>query len=202
MHTIIIICGWKVLTLSITLLSCGFRLLNSVPILGAMRVRMTFYIDKAQLITNLSSPGWCPSHGMHSPQQYISINISERRNTGLFSVKECSLNSENFHFFNRRLGNHLLSVCCAKSLQLCPTICILMECSLPGSSVHGILQARILEWVSMPSSRGSSSPGTEPAPLMSSALADGFFITEPPVKPATSMTRVQTQALCIGSMES
>ena len=33
-----------------------------------------------------------------------------------------------------------------------------MDCSLPGSSVHGILQARILEWVAMPSSRGSSQP--------------------------------------------
>ena len=34
----------------------------------------------------------------------------------------------------------------------------LMDCSSPGSSVHGILQARILEWVAMPSSRGSSQP--------------------------------------------
>ena len=45
---------------------------------------------------------------------------------------------------------------CAKSLQLCPTLCNPMDYSLPGSSVHGILQARILEWVSMPSSRESS----------------------------------------------
>ena len=41
----------------------------------------------------------------------------------------------------------------AKSLQLCPTLCDPMNCSPPGSSVHGILQARILEWVAMPSSR-------------------------------------------------
>ena len=46
----------------------------------------------------------------------------------------------------------------AKSLQSCPTLCDPMDCSLPGSSVHGILQARILEWVAMPSSRGSSQP--------------------------------------------
>ena len=45
---------------------------------------------------------------------------------------------------------------CAKSLQLCPTLCNPMDYSLPGSSVHGILQARILEWVAMHSSRGSS----------------------------------------------
>ena len=38
-------------------------------------------------------------------------------------------------------------VLCAKSLQLCTTLCEPMDCSTPGSSVHGILQARILEWV-------------------------------------------------------
>ena len=44
---------------------------------------------------------------------------------------------------------------CAKSLQSCLTLCNTMDCSLSGSSVHGILQARILEWVAIPSSRGS-----------------------------------------------
>ena len=43
-------------------------------------------------------------------------------------------------------------------IQLCPTLCDPMDCSLPGSFVHGILQARILKWVAMPSSRGSSQP--------------------------------------------
>ena len=42
--------------------------------------------------------------------------------------------------------------------QPCPTLCDPMDCSPPGSSVRGILQARILEWVAMPSSRGSSWP--------------------------------------------
>ena len=46
----------------------------------------------------------------------------------------------------------------AKSLQSCPTLCDPMDCNPPGSSVHGILQARILEWVARPSSRGSSQP--------------------------------------------
>ena len=44
----------------------------------------------------------------------------------------------------------------AELLQLCPTLCNLMDYNPPGSFVHGILQARILEWVAMPSSRGSS----------------------------------------------
>ena len=37
----------------------------------------------------------------------------------------------------------------AKSLQLCPTLCDPMDCSLPGSSAHGIFQARVLEWVAI-----------------------------------------------------
>ena len=44
---------------------------------------------------------------------------------------------------------------CAQSLQSCLTLCDPMDCSLPGSSVHEILQKRILEWVAMPSSRES-----------------------------------------------
>ena len=47
---------------------------------------------------------------------------------------------------------------CAMSLQLCLTLCDPIDCSLPGSSVHGIFWARILEWVAMPSSRGFCQP--------------------------------------------
>ena len=47
---------------------------------------------------------------------------------------------------------------CAESVQSCPTPCNPRDCSPAGSSVHGILQARILEWVAVPSSRGSSRP--------------------------------------------
>ena len=51
----------------------------------------------------------------------------------------------------------VISVLCLVA-QSCPTLCAPMDCSLPGSSVHGILQARILEWVAFPFSRGSSQP--------------------------------------------
>ena len=50
----------------------------------------------------------------------------------------------------------------AKSLQSCLTVCDPMDCSPPGSSVHGTSQARILEWVAISSSKGSSIPGIEP----------------------------------------
>ena len=43
--------------------------------------------------------------------------------------------------------------------QLCPTLCGPMDCSQPGSSIHRIFQARILEWVAISSSGGSSGPG-------------------------------------------
>ena len=54
--------------------------------------------------------------------------------------------------------------------QLCLTLYNPMDCSLSGSSVHGILQARILEWVAISSSRGSFDPGIEPASPVSPVL--------------------------------
>ena len=59
-----------------------------------------------------------------------------------------------------------------------PTLCDPMDCSLPGSSVHGILQARVLHWVAISFSRD-----LEPT---SPALACGFFTAESPVKPDRS----------------
>ena len=56
---------------------------------------------------------------------------------------------------------HKNSLCYATSLQSCLTLFNAIDCRPLGSSVHGILQARILEWVAMPSSRGSSQPGDQ-----------------------------------------
>ena len=62
-----------------------------------------------------------------------------------------------------------------KSLQSRPTLYDAMDCSPPGSSVHGILQARILEWVVMPSSRGFSRPRDGTAFPVSPALQEDSF---------------------------
>ena len=51
---------------------------------------------------------------------------------------------------------------CAKLLQSCLTLCNPTDCSPPGSSVHGLLRARILEWSAMPSSSGSFQPRDRP----------------------------------------
>ena len=65
------------------------------------------------------------------------------------------------------------SVLCvrAKLLKSCPTRCDPMDCSPPGSSVHGILQARIMEWVAVPAS--SSTQGLNLC--LSPAMAGRFF---------------------------
>ena len=70
---------------------------------------------------------------------------------------------------------------CAQPLQLCH-LCDPMDYSLPGSSVHGILQARILEWIAMPFFRGSTQSRDWTHISCASCLADGLFTAEPPEK--------------------
>ena len=59
---------------------------------------------------------------------------------------------------------------CAKLLQLCPVLYNPRDCGPPGSSVHGILQASILEWVAQPPPRDLLNPGIESMSLKSPAL--------------------------------
>ena len=63
--------------------------------------------------------------------------------------------------------------------QSCPTLCNPTDCRPPGSSVHGTLQARILEWVGIPFSRGSAQPRDR---TRVSCMAGQCFTTEPPGK--------------------
>ena len=77
----------------------------------------------------------------------------------------------------QKAASGLSSSYCAKSLQSCLTLCDPTDCSPPGSSVPGILQARILQWVAMPSSRGSSRPRDGIHVSYAPALAGGFFTT-------------------------
>ena len=68
--------------------------------------------------------------------------------------------------------------------QMCPTLCGPMDCSPPGSSVHGILQARVLEQVAISHSRGSLPPRDWAQISTSPPLTGRFFTTEPPGKHA------------------
>ena len=65
---------------------------------------------------------------------------------------------------------------CAQSY---PTLCNFMDCSPPGSSVHGISQAKILEWVTMPCPRGSSQTRDRTDVSCIPCISGGFFTNEP-----------------------
>ena len=68
--------------------------------------------------------------------------------------------------------------------QSCPTLCDPMDCSLPGSSAHGVLQARILEWVAVPFSRDVPNTGIEPR---SPTLQADSLLAEPAGKPKNTV---------------
>ena len=71
----------------------------------------------------------------------------------------------------------VLSCMCAQSVQLCLTLCDLLDCSPPGSAVHGFSRQEYWSGLPCPSPGDLSDPGIEPASFMSPALAGGFFTT-------------------------
>ena len=79
---------------------------------------------------------------------------------------------------------------CVKSLQLCLTLCDTMNCNLQRSSVHRILQARILWWVALPSSRESSQPRNRNCNSFGSWTAGRLFTAEPLEKPIYIYTHI------------
>ena len=89
----------------------------------------------------------------------------------------------------------------SKSLQSCPTLCYPMDCSPPGPSVHGILQARTLEWAAMPFSRGSSQPRNQTrVSLMPPVLAGGFFTTSATWKASMQYPQREREKRELGSV--
>ena len=85
--------------------------------------------------------------------------------------------------------------CCALSLSR-PTFCNPMNCSPPGSSVHGTLQAKILEWVAMHSSRVSSQPRDQ----RQVSSVTGGFLTEKPGKPVNHHSSSHLTCLLFASL--
>ena len=76
--------------------------------------------------------------------------------------------------------------------QSCPTLCDPKDCSPPSSSVCGILQPRVLEWVAISLSRGSSRPRDRNCVSYVSCIA-GFLTTEPLGKPYKNQTDIRSQ---------
>ena len=77
----------------------------------------------------------------------------------ILAVGDCSHETERLLLLG---GKAMTNLACVLSHLSCLSLHDLMHHDHPGSSVHGILQARILEWVAMPSSRVSSDPAIEP----------------------------------------
>ena len=141
---------------------------------------------QTQMFLNLqkhpsSTVAWC-----HIWLSQCSVLPHYLLGLGLFQPESISLTREGVLGGSSR-GQLLSAYVHAKLLQ-CPTLCNPMDCSLPGSSVHGILQARILEYISISFSRGSSGPKDQ---TRVSCIGRGFFTIEPPGKPPRNSQGLQ-----------
>ena len=96
----------------------------------------------------------------------VSVTIKKKVN---YSLKQIN---ENNTFTSEKLKINLKGACLVT--QSCLILCDSMDCTIPGSSVHGISQARILEWVAIPFSRGTSWP------------RDWTRVSRTPVRPSES----------------
>ena len=122
----------------------------------------------------------CPLHWKHSLNHWTIREVLRARTSSIFSVlyssvpTHCAINPTWIYqmiIFKKNVVVVLQSLSCVRH------ICYPVDCSLPGSSVHGISQARILEQVAISYSRGSFQLRDQ------IALAGGFFTTETPGKP-------------------
>ena len=108
-------------------------------------------------------------------------------------IKEQQLEMDTEQRIGSELGKkYISSVQFSPVTQSCLTLCNTMYSSPPSSSVHGILEARILEWVAMPSSKGSSQHRDQTHVSCSSCIAGRFFTAEPPWNPPLYFVVVQS----------
>ena len=134
-----------------------------------------------------------------------SLTITSRPNS--LDLVPCKVSSsyfwENLRFTDIPWVFFLSPVCvcvcaCMRAHpQLCPTLCNPMDCHPPGSSVHGISQARILEWVAISSSRGSSQPRDGTHISCTSCISrDSLQLCpgKPPFEPLVDVSSLQSQA--------
>ena len=114
--------------------------LDLLAVQGTLKSPLQHHSSKASIL-------WCSAFLIvHLSHPYMITGKTIALTRGTFVGKVMSL------IFN------MLSESESEVIQLCPTLCDSMNCSLLGSSVHGILQARVLEWVAISFFRGSSRP--------------------------------------------
>ena len=152
------------------------------PCLSCHWVQLTWSSEKPPLISRLTT-----SHAHSEPisvQEGGAMSSSLEIRGGRMWQGRCMIPRAEYeegwvsqHLFLKPGFMH------AKSPQSCSTLCSAMNCSPPGSSVHWSLQARILEWVAIPSSKGSSWPGIFPHLLRLLRGQTGSLPLLPPGKP-------------------
>ena len=98
------------------------------------------------------------------------------------------------HHLSESTPKPLLHGYCCSVAKPCLALCDPMDCCLPGSSVHGISQARILEWVAISYSKHLPDPGIEPT----APLGRRFFTTEPSGSPWVRKRRLHSKGLLQG----
>ena len=121
--------------------------------------------------TTATSSPHLPQLGKVHARQWRPSTVKNK-----FIFKKIFLNTE-FHKPSKWLYMYIM---CMLVVQLCLTLCDPMDCNPPVSSLHGMLQARILERVAIPFSRGSSWPRDW---TWVSCITGRFFTTRPPEKP-------------------
>ena len=112
---------------------------------------------------SVSSSSWSLQVGTSGPYSgpFLSLSILSLHTISPSPIVQTSVSGYQIYIYktNSAFNPKLRSPCvCSKLLQSCLALCNTMDHSQPGSSVQGILQARIAEWVAMPFSRGSSQP--------------------------------------------
>ena len=139
------------------------------------------YIQKWKPMSTLKLAYKCSSTIIYKSQKAETIQITINQ-----WIDKHGVNTYNGTLLSQKRIIYAQCVCvCVFSHFSCVWLfCDPMDYSLPGSSVHGILQARILEWVTMPSSRGFFQPRDQ---TCSSCIAGGFFTTESPGKSMLNM---------------
>ena len=123
------------------------RMLASVFLCTSMPVSMFTSIHVMSTGRPISSP--CGTE--------IKMTTSEITHASILFLFSIFLHSSYWHEWHST-WYYITCVCVHPVPQLCPTLCDPMDCSLPGSFVHAISQARTLEWVTISSSTGSSWP--------------------------------------------
>ena len=120
-----------------------------------------------------TAPRYCSPCSLHWPpleenpyQQWMSVKVVVANSSILWHRQ-----GRGKYFITTRRCKSAWSVCVCVA-QACPTLCDPTDCSPPGFSVHEILQARILEWIAIPFSRGTSQPRDQ---TLVSCIAGRFF---------------------------